>query len=180
MARSVQRRTCPEFQSNICAGHGRCLSIRQLSTMPDALPLSDFTDFYTSGKHYPLYGGGREGNVGAGENTTWDERTLHHCHCDSSWAVGLGSGERQEAEYFGDVCQFKHCPSGNDPLTTADETDCSGVTAAGGKGVGRSGNVCHIECSNRGLCDYGLGLCECFKGFWGSACELQKAFDQPE
>ena len=148
--------------------------------MPDALPLSDFTDFYTSGKHYPLYGGGREGNVGTGENTTWDERTLHHCHCDSSWAVGLGSGERQEAEYFGDVCQFKHCPSGNDPLTTADETDCSGVTAAGGKGVGRSGNVCHIECSNRGLCDYGLGLCECFKGFWGSACELQKSFDQPE
>ena len=29
----------------------------------------------------------------------------------------------------------------------------------------------HVECSNRGLCDSGSGLCSCFKGFSGEACE---------
>ena len=170
-----ERRTCPEIQSQLCAGHGRCLSIRQLSSMPDALPLSDYWNFYETGKRYPLYGGGRAGNVDPGGNTTWDERTLHKCHCDSSWPVGLGAGETQEPEHYGDACQFKHCPSGDDPMTpNVDETNCTGVTAAGGKGVGRKGNKCLVECSNRGLCDLTLGECMCFPGFWGSACEKQK------
>lgn len=31
-----------------------------------------------------------------------------------------------------------------------------------------------MECANRGVCDYEMGLCVCFKGFWGSACEILK------
>ena len=31
-----------------------------------------------------------------------------------------------------------------------------------------------VECSNRGVCEYETGLCQCFKGFWGSACEILK------
>ncbi|GMH97852.1 hypothetical protein TrVE_jg3183 [Triparma verrucosa] len=169
-----ERRDCPIVNSEVCAGHGTCLSIRQLSSMLDAMPLSDPTDYANTGKHYPIYGGGREGNTGGIGNVTWDERTLYKCHCDSTWAVGLGSGETQEAEYFGDACQLRHCPSGDDPLTTLDETDCNGKVAKGGKGVGRSGNKCFVECSNRGVCEYETGLCQCFKGFWGSACEILK------
>ena len=35
------------------------------------------------------------------------------------------------------------------------------------------GNKCHVECSNRGLCDNKVGTCACFKGFHGNACQLQ-------
>ena len=37
------------------------------------------------------------------------------------------------------------------------------------------GNKCHVECSNRGLCDNKVGVCACFRGFHGNACQLQDA-----
>ena len=186
---TCERRTCPILESQICAGHGTCLSMKQLSMKPDALPLSDPTNFtLLSGRTYPIYGGGREGAITQG-NVTWDERTSYRCHCDSSWPVGLGSGERQMAEYFGAACQFKRCPSGDDPMThntpsaatpAFTETNCEGVLAEGGKGAGKAGNLCHIDCSNRGLCDHDTGTCECFQGFWGSACEILKDLNVAE
>lgn len=36
---------------------------------------------------------------------------------------------------------------------------------------GRYGNLCHVDCSNRGICDYRTGKCTCFTGSWGVACE---------
>ena len=201
---------------------------------------------------------------------------IYGCVCDSSWAVGYGSSETQLAEYFGNGCQHKRCPSGNDPVTLADDTQCVGlwnngktfgvtlyptqivVTSSGAIATvthtdsvnirsnrysekvhlkagdvvviagmtsqttfnnawtvtgtptfttftfaatergfttdgtyvadttgntrttaktcqGSAGNLCHVECSNRGLCDYKSGTCECFDGYTGAACELIKA-----
>lgn len=37
--------------------------------------------------------------------------------------------------------------------------------------VGLKGNLCHVDCSNRGLCNYYTGICKCFEGSWGDACE---------
>ncbi len=37
------------------------------------------------------------------------------------------------------------------------------------------GNYEDIECSGRGLCDSGAGLCKCFSGYFGAACEFQNA-----
>ncbi|CAN0532374.1 unnamed protein product, partial [Scytosiphon promiscuus] len=38
---------------------------------------------------------------------------------------------------------------------------------------GRSGNLCQVDCSNRGSCDYETGLCDCYTGYYGHNCGLQ-------
>jgi len=94
--------------------------------------------------------------------------------CDSSWPVGIKNGERQLSEYFGPDCSLKHCPSGDDPFTAADETVCQGenqLNDVTSTNFGEYGNICHIDCSNRGICDYTKGTCSCFSGSWGDACE---------
>ena len=65
-----------------------------------------------------------------------------------------------------------HCPTGDDPRTTADETDCYNVTAAGSTYVGEIGNKCHVDCSNRGNCDYKTGTCKCYSGYKDINCEI--------
>ena len=65
------------------------------------------------------------------------------------------------------------CPTGDDPMTAADETDCFNKTAVGGRGRGRPGNKCHVDCSNRGTCDHITGLCLCNHGFYGENCAKQ-------
>ena len=70
---------------------------------------------------------------------------IYGCLCDSSWEVGLGNGQRQQSEWFGPDCSLRRCPGADDPRTRDDESDCKGVTALGGKGVGLVGNICHID-----------------------------------
>ena len=63
---------------------------------------------------------------------------------------------------------------GDDPETTAsDETNCTLVLATGGKGTGSSGNLCQIDCSNRGICDHTSGICKCFDGYYGENCNSE-------
>lgn len=53
------------------------------------------------------------------------------------------------------------------------------VASASGKmlvhGVGTKENA---ECSDRGLCNSGTGLCQCFRGYKGEACNIQDALAQ--
>ena len=66
---------------------------------------------------------------------------------------------------------MRRCPTGNDPSTVAtDETDCTDKVAHGGFGTGAQHNKCHVDCSNRGACDYSTGKCKCFTGFAGTDC----------
>ena len=123
------------------------------------------------------------------------------CLCDSSWEVGLLNGTRQEAEWFGIDCSLRkcfpvhltlfmiytcmqslitllllllslvwyvmsgHCPSSEDLNTNITETNCTAVNG------GAQGNLCHVDCSNRGICDYATGLCNCFPSYYGSSCD---------
>lgn len=149
---SCNRNKCP----NGCSGHGVCVSIKDMAKMSNALPLNPDT-FYE----------------GEEDSVTWDEEMSMGCVCDSSWSVGLGAGERQEPEWFGADCSLRHCPSADNPITTNDETDCYGVTAANSAATGLSGNLCQVDCSNNGLCDYSSGTCRCFQGFYGFDCTKQ-------
>ena len=45
-----------------------------------------------------------------------------------------------------------------------------GDAGAGPPNAGARGNLCHVECSNRGLCDRSTGSCTCFAGYAGANC----------
>jgi len=147
---------------NQCSGHGHCYSLKQMAGMSNAFPLSNNKYAYEKKQQSSLT-----------EKHLWDENMIQGCVCDSSWPVGLQSGQRQDAEWFGPDCSLRHCPSGDDPMTTIKETNCTGrnVHYPTSTSVGAPGNLCHVDCSNRGVCDYGTGICYCFNGFRGAACE---------
>mmetsp|Transcript_19018 Transcript_19018/g.25060 ORF Transcript_19018/g.25060 Transcript_19018/m.25060 type:complete len:428 (+) Transcript_19018:162-1445(+) len=147
-----QRRQCPQA----CSGHGKCMSMETLALQEDAMPLSSVT---------PVYG-----SVDTQDTSTWDADIMYGCLCDSSWEVGLGANQTQQSEWFGPDCSLRRCPTGDDPRTEEDETDCEGVEAEGGLGVGEAGNLCHVDCSNRGLCNFVTGQCSCFRGYYGDNC----------
>jgi EGF-like domain len=133
---ACHRQACPGevgsgITGGICSGHGVCLSLAELAEHPAAQPLRAVTGVPVT------YGIERSsaniGNVAAAAAlaaATWDAQTFHTCVCDSSWTVGLQSGAVQEAEFFGADCSLRRCPSGNNPETPVDETDCSGVSGA--------------------------------------------------
>jgi hypothetical protein len=111
------------------------------------------------------------------DSTTYDGEAHQGCVCDSSWPVGLSSGQTQLGEYFGSACQYRRCPSGDDPVTAdQDETDCEGIRQPDfvfqdpSADLGQPGNLCYVPCSNRGTCDFDTGVCKCFKGFYGASC----------
>ncbi|KAJ1460038.1 hypothetical protein M885DRAFT_510612 [Pelagophyceae sp. CCMP2097] len=145
---------------NECSGHGKCLPMKRIAKLKDALPLSPGANTYT----------------GKASTTRWDQDRIYGCVCDSSWDVGLLDGQRQEPEWFSHDCSLRHCPLGDDPYTPyVDETDCSNVTARYGHGVGETGNICQVDCANRGKCDYTSGECNCFTGSYGHDCTLLSA-----
>ncbi|KAG7379933.1 hypothetical protein PHYPSEUDO_007991 [Phytophthora pseudosyringae] len=149
---ACERMGCP----NECSDRGMCMSMREMAAAKNALPISPPT----------TYGG-------APLSSTWDADRIFGCVCDSGWAVGTASGELQATEYFNADCSKRHCPIGNDPDTTVDETNCAGKTVPGGTAVGAAGNKCLVECANRGVCNYKTGICTCFQGYAGYACQTR-------
>jgi len=63
--------------------------------------------------------------------------------------------------YRGPDCSLIECPSGSDPLNTLYTEEY---------------NLVSRDCSGRGICDYGVGQCKCFKGYFGERCETQTNF----
>ncbi len=158
---ACEKMDCPGEPT--CSGRGICTSIKALPYKKEALPLIDEVGIYTYGFRRDIY------------PSTWDADLGRVCLCDSGWTVGYGAGETQQAEYFGPACEFRRCPSGDDPYTIhVDETDCEGKSSIGGTDLGAPGNKCHVDCSNRGTCDYSTGVCHCHPGYQGANCGMRQ------
>jgi len=176
---ACQRLSCRARLSGTgeCSGRGRCLSMKALSIHDDALPLQSSNYAYSYKRAINENGTYWSDGESLLSRIPWDQDCGHACLCDSSWAVGLEANETQQAEYFGASCELRRCPSGDDPSTSAVETNCTGKAVFAGGAVGSSGNLCHVDCSNRGLCDYSSGLCRCFNGFAGSNCGIRIKYE---
>jgi len=169
------RTACP----NQCSGHGTCLSAARLAadtvgvtgtdagdatlTTANALHASQ-TPYLTTGTVYAY-------------NTVWDSNKHYGCKCD------LG--------YRGPDCSLQECPSDYDPLNGCGGGKCNlGKTYTSKDGTSTNcptGNLgasdCATkdylnryeqrDCSGRGICDYTTGVCKCFSGFFGEACNIQ-------
>lgn len=150
------RTACP----NQCSGHGTCLSAARLAA--DATSVTG-----TTAAEAP-YGG----NANLAYNTAWDSNKHYGCKCD------LG--------FRGPDCSLQECPSDADPLNGCGGGKCNG----GGSYLTKDGTTttctnsassdCKAaagfeqrDCSGRGICDYTTGVCKCFSGFFGEACNIQ-------
>lgn len=63
--------------------------------------------------------------------------------------------------FIGPDCSMRTCPFGTAWVAVPKPVSGAAITVGHHK----------TECSNRGLCDYGSGVCSCFPGYEGKACE---------
>jgi hypothetical protein len=73
---------------------------------------------------------------------------------DTAWDSVKHVGCECDMGYRGPDCSLRECPSGADVM--------GGAGASSGR-----------DCSGRGDCDYTVGLCDCYMGFYGTKCEFQ-------
>ena len=73
---------------------------------------------------------------------------------DTPWDANKHTGCFCDPGYRGAACEQQECPTTNDV-------------------IGGFGNEAGRDCSGRGICDYLSGICDCFAGFYGEACDKQ-------
>jgi hypothetical protein len=72
----------------------------------------------------------------------------------SPWDAMKVTGCVCDVGFRGPDCSLMECPNGPDLM----------------KG---DGNEKGRDCSGRGICDYGSGLCKCFSGYYGAKCQFR-------
>lgn len=106
---------------NNCSGHGRCMTLERLASEPTAFPLSDPSTYEGSNVRIAAYISFNTNIIKhqfpiylffftflcCKSTAAWDSRKIVACLCESSWPVGLGANQTQEAEWFGPDCSLR-------------------------------------------------------------------------
>jgi hypothetical protein len=174
-----------------CSGHGKCLSLRALGEEPNAEPV---------GPPRP-YGGDPEGATwdedkiqgcacdsawavgyaaGAEQLPQWWAPDCTLLRCPSGDDPRTYGVDETDCELFDDNGRVWKGIVGSDGkryrsagalpggVTIATPASCTP-----GVDCGARGNKCHVDCSNRGVCDHTSGTCTCFTGYYGVNCGLK-------
>lgn len=119
--------------------------------------------------------------------TEWHKRTLLVCVAcpdGSTTSVTLAATDSAATSAYNGQNIYFNSGTGSGQGSTissydsstkiATLTDTLTTAVASGTGYsingGAAGNLCHVDCSNKGQCDHGSGECTCYEGFYGINC----------
>eukprot|EP00599_Poterioochromonas_sp_BG-1_P006422 CAMPEP_0173145858 /NCGR_PEP_ID=MMETSP1105-20130129/8142_1 /TAXON_ID=2985 /ORGANISM="Ochromonas sp., Strain BG-1" /LENGTH=310 /DNA_ID=CAMNT_0014059937 /DNA_START=58 /DNA_END=990 /DNA_ORIENTATION=- len=130
----------------------------QPSTQPSTSPTGQPSSSPTSAPSYKAESWGQ---------VTWDKRRHrqggfceNHCSnhgtCETNLNCNCFTGLDGEPEWTGPDCSLRTCPS--DFAWVGDVVNANDLHPK-------------AECSNKGICDRGSGVCNCFPGYEGIACQ---------
>ena len=138
-----RRSACP----NSCSGHGTCQSIKAFA--------EDYSHEADDGYVSRQFAVPSETEVYNSKTNQmeWIAQTRNvGARYDTAWDADYNYGCKCDQGFRGPDCSKIECPSLADPL-------------------GHKGAAEGRDCSGRGTCDYTVGVCECFRGFYGGSCE---------
>jgi len=106
---------------------------------------------------------------GHGTCNSYDQCT---CYMESAQNETEWKGLTNSAEWTGADCSLRTCARGISWTSVATDgvasvTDDTGATTLSGQ----CEHAEETECSDQGICDRATGLCSCFAGYEGSACQ---------
>lgn len=197
---ACQRSACPGTPP--CSGHGKCISIKQMASEKNALP---FGSEYSYGgdedgatwDENKIYGcvcdsGWTVGYAGGNVQTPqWFGPDCSLKHCPSGDDPRTTNIDETDCESFDDNGATFRGIIGDDGKYYRYSSTASlpvGVAASvtpappvrkypsASPNAGALGNKCHVDCSNRGVCNHGTGTCTCFKGYSGENCGTALSF----
>jgi len=106
--------------------------------------------------------------VNAAMMTSYEKNQQYGCNCD----IGYRGADCSQGEREGRArarARRAQLPAPSLPPPPPPTVECP----SGPDVMGADGGAQGMDCSGRGLCDYTVGTCACFRGFFGSRCEQQ-------
>jgi len=107
------------------------------------------------------------GGTWTANNPGWTANTWDQGNWVDNWTQGVPG----ETSYKWTAVGTSNTPHQNAKSTTYIESCTVSAVDISGKNYEE-----HTECSNRGTCDGGSGLCTCFEGHTGESCSVQTVF----